>query len=225
MKYALTLLSAASLATTAFAAYVPTQPWSTLTPAGTLTATSDASDKTFGIVVQTLDADYKKVKRDDTLVTQIGDGQIQYPTTTSYETAMDTPTAVYVNTQPLVTQIGDGQIQFPTGDNTQYEAPSTKLHDEVYEVGVPDFSKILSMVLEDGVLYDSQDRIGSIFSNNQFQFDDPTPQSGAVSEDGYLALGDQVEFYECLSGDFYNLYNSPIAVYCLPIQFRAIELR
>ncbi|ODV83382.1 hypothetical protein CANARDRAFT_25034 [[Candida] arabinofermentans NRRL YB-2248] len=186
MKYALTLMSAASLATTAFAAYVPTQPWSTLTPTGTLTATSDVAGKTFGIVVQTLDAGYKKVKRDDALVTQIGDGQIQYPTTTSYETAMDTPTAVYVNTQPLVTQIGDGQIQFPTGDNTQYEAPSTSYtpctttyyyntfvtqindgqiqatnlpqpstdneelselqeeYDEVYEVGVPDFSNTLT---------------------------------------------------------------------------------
>ncbi|ODV83175.1 hypothetical protein CANARDRAFT_203814 [[Candida] arabinofermentans NRRL YB-2248] len=84
---------------------------------------------------------------------------------------------------------------------------------------------------EYGVLYDTSNRIGSIVSNDQFQFDGPVPQSGAiyaagwaVDENQYLALGDQIEFYECLSGDFYNLYDTAIADYCIAVQFKAVEL-
>ncbi|ODV86720.1 hypothetical protein CANARDRAFT_27134 [[Candida] arabinofermentans NRRL YB-2248] len=89
----------------------------------------------------------------------------------------------------------------------------------------------LAVTLAEGILYDSQGRVGAIVSNNQFQFDGPPPQSGsiyaagwAVSEDGYLALGDSTQFYECLSGDFYNLYNADIADQCNPIQIKLVEL-
>ncbi|ODV83846.1 hypothetical protein CANARDRAFT_202216 [[Candida] arabinofermentans NRRL YB-2248] len=89
----------------------------------------------------------------------------------------------------------------------------------------------LMVTLTEGILYDSENRIGSIVSNNQFQFDGPTPQAGAIyaagwaiDEDGYLALGDQQEFWECLSGDFYNLYNADIADQCEPIYIRLVEL-
>ena len=66
--------------------------------------------------------------------------------------------------------------------------------------------------MKNGILTDPQGRIGYIASNQQFQFDDP-PQLGAiwtagfsVCENGSLALGDDVIWWKCLSGSFYNLY-------------------
>lgn len=71
----------------------------------------------------------------------------------------------------------------------------------------------LEITLKAGVLKDSQDRTGYIAANNQFQFDGP-PQTGAIYTAGWsacgngsLALGGSTVFYQCLSGDFYNLYD------------------
>ncbi|KAK8120653.1 hypothetical protein PG999_004773 [Apiospora kogelbergensis] len=87
---------------------------------------------------------------------------------------------------------------------------------------------VLVMTLKDGTTKDSQDRIGYIASNNQFQFDKPA-QAGAlltsgfsVCENNVLALGDTKTFYRCLSGTFYNLYNKNWAEQCEPVSIIAL---
>ncbi|ODV87449.1 hypothetical protein CANARDRAFT_26844 [[Candida] arabinofermentans NRRL YB-2248] len=89
----------------------------------------------------------------------------------------------------------------------------------------------LAVTLTDGILYDASGRVGSIVSNYQFQFDGPPPQSGyiyaagwSIDEDGYLALGDSTEFFECLSGDFYNLYYDSVGDQCSPVEILMVEL-
>ena len=89
----------------------------------------------------------------------------------------------------------------------------------------------LEMSIKDGILTDDKGRVGSIVANRQFQFDGPPPQAGAlyaagwsITPDGNLALGDQDVFYQCLSGDFYNLYDESIAAQCHPVYLQAIDL-
>ncbi|KAI1008090.1 hypothetical protein K3495_g130 [Podosphaera aphanis] len=81
----------------------------------------------------------------------------------------------------------------------------------------------LTLRLENGQLIDSKGRLGYIASNYQFQFDGP-PQENADSVGGYsacnngsLALKESDVFYQCLSGDFYNLYDRSWAPQCSPI--------
>jgi len=78
----------------------------------------------------------------------------------------------------------------------------------------------LEITLKDGVLLDSQDRTGYIAANHQFQFDGP-PQTGAIYTAGWsacangsLALGGEATFHQCLSGDFYNLYDESTGEQC-----------
>jgi hypothetical protein len=86
----------------------------------------------------------------------------------------------------------------------------------------------LLMTLKDGITYDSQLRTGYIASNYQFQFDAP-PQSNAlvtsgfaVCENNLLSLGDSQTFYRCLSGTFYNLYNTNWAPQCEAVSIIAL---
>jgi hypothetical protein len=81
----------------------------------------------------------------------------------------------------------------------------------------------LTVTLANGVLTDSQQRIGYIASNYQFQFDGP-PQAGAIYTAGFsvlsnssLALGSSAVFYQCYSGGFYNLYDRHWAAQCEPV--------
>lgn len=81
------------------------------------------------------------------------------------------------------------------------------------------------MTLKDGVLKDAQGRTGYISDSYQFQFDKP-PQSGSiftagfsVCSNGTLALGPSAVFWQCLSGDFYNLYDRHWAEQCSPVEF------
>lgn len=71
---------------------------------------------------------------------------------------------------------------------------------------------------------DSEERTGYIASNFQFQFDSP-PQAGAIYTSGFsacsngsLALGGSAVFYECDSGDFFNLYDRSWAAQCSPVE-------
>ncbi|RSL72176.1 hypothetical protein CEP53_001207 [Fusarium sp. AF-6] len=84
---------------------------------------------------------------------------------------------------------------------------------------------VLVMTLKDGVLKDAQGRTGYISDSYQFQFDEP-PQSGSiftagfsVCSNGTLALGPSAVFWQCLSGDFYNLYDRHWAEQCSPVEF------
>jgi hypothetical protein len=86
----------------------------------------------------------------------------------------------------------------------------------------------LVLTLADGILKDSKDRTGYVASNYQFQFDGP-PQAGAIYTDGFstcsngsLALGSSTTFYQCLSGDFYNLYDRHWAAQCEPVDIVAM---
>ncbi|KAK4184105.1 hypothetical protein QBC35DRAFT_67786 [Podospora australis] len=83
---------------------------------------------------------------------------------------------------------------------------------------------VLLSELHDGVITDSAGRTGYIAANYQFQFDKP-PQAGAIYTAGFyqcangsLALGDSAVFYQCRSGDFYNLYDRWWAEQCSPVE-------
>jgi hypothetical protein len=81
----------------------------------------------------------------------------------------------------------------------------------------------LLVTLKDGVLKDAQDRTGNIVANYQFQFDAPLQDNAiytsgfSVCDDRTLAIGENKTFYQCLSGDFYNLYDRDWAEQCKPI--------
>ncbi|KAI0505738.1 hypothetical protein F5B22DRAFT_495476 [Xylaria bambusicola] len=87
---------------------------------------------------------------------------------------------------------------------------------------------VLVLKLKDGSTYDAQGRTGYIASNYQFQFDAPA-QAGALFTSGFslcdnniMALGSSKTFYQCLSGDFYNLYDRTWAEQCEPVSLIAI---
>ncbi|KAI3324430.1 hypothetical protein HD806DRAFT_522213 [Xylariaceae sp. AK1471] len=86
----------------------------------------------------------------------------------------------------------------------------------------------LVVKLQDGSTLDAQGRTGYIASNYQFQFDAPA-QAGALFNSGFsvcggnvLALGSSKTFYQCLSGDFYNLYDRSWAAQCEPVSIIAV---
>ena len=107
MQYKKSLITSTFLAS-ALASYIPSEPWTTLTPdedypSGAITDHL----RTFGIAVQPITsasatATASVDKRD--VVSQIGDGQIQATTATEAQ---------------VVSQIGDGQIQATTATEAQ----------------------------------------------------------------------------------------------------------
>ena len=299
MQYKKTL-AASALATSALAAYVPGQPWSTLTPSATFKGGITDYASTFGIAVQPIATPASVAKR---AVSQIGDGQVQATTKTTSTLAPKAPISqigdgqiqATTKTQAApVSQIGDGQIQATTktqaapvsqiGDGqiqattkTQ-AAPVSQIGDgqiqattktAVSQIGdgqiqatktaTAGASQIqdgqvqasnqgkapndpvgavsckvdgtLEMNLKGGILTDGKGRIGSIVANRQFQFDGPPPQAGAIfaagwslTPEGNLAIGDNDVFYQCLSGNFYNLYDQHIGSQCTPVHLSAIDL-
>jgi len=87
----------------------------------------------------------------------------------------------------------------------------------------------LEITLKDGVLTDSKDRTGYIAANNQFQFDGPA-QTGAIYTAGWsacgngsLALGGTTVFFQCLSGDFYNLYDKSTGEQCNEVHINIVK--
>ncbi|MCJ1311292.1 hypothetical protein MMC25_004963 [Agyrium rufum] len=146
-----------------------------------------------------------------------------------------------VTTAPAVSQSTDGQPEASTSvpavsqsTDGQPEASSTTAG-----AAAPTSSTVtvacaspgtLELTLADGVLKDGKGRTGYIASNFQFQFDDP-PQAGAlitagfsVCGNGSLALGGSNTFYQCLSGNFYNLYNTNWAAQCSPVIINTLTL-
>ncbi|KAL8339713.1 hypothetical protein RB601_006020 [Gaeumannomyces tritici] len=87
---------------------------------------------------------------------------------------------------------------------------------------------VLVMSLKDSVAKDALDRTAYIASNFQFQFDGP-PQAGAIYTAGFslcpnglLALGNSTQFWQCKSGEFWNLYDRNWAAQCDPVVFKAM---
>ena len=172
-------------------------------------------------------------------VSQIGDGQIQATTKTTAAAVSqigDGQIQATTNTTVApVSQITDGQIQATTLTSATIipspaPAPITNGTDPVTAETCKS-SGTLEMNLKGGILTDGKGRIGSIVANRQFQFDGPPPQAGAIyaagwsiTPEGNLALGDQDTFYQCLSGDFYNLYDKHIGSQCHEVYLQAIDL-
>ncbi|CAI4545119.1 BAP_1a_G0028260.mRNA.1.CDS.1 [Saccharomyces cerevisiae] len=213
--------SVAALSATASAeGYTPGEPWSTLTPTGSISCGAAEYTTTFGIAVQAITS--SKAKRD--VISQIGDGQVQ---ATSAATAQATDSQAQATTTATPTsseKISSSASKTSTNATSSCATPSLK--DSSCKN-----SGTLELTLKDGVLTDAKGRIGSIVANRQFQFDGPPPQAGAIyaagwsiTEDGYLALGDSDVFYQCLSGNFYNLYDQNVAEQCSAIHLEAVSL-
>ena len=256
MQYKKSLAATALLASSGLAAYVPGNPWSTLTPSGTYKGGLTDYSSTFGIAVQPIATSSSVAKR---AVSQIGDGQVQAATKTQAAPVSqigDGQIQATTKTQAApVSQIGDGQIQATTkttqaasqiGDGQVQAATKTASAASQIADGQVQQNKdpkdpvgavsckvdgTLQMNLKGGILTDEKGRIGSIVANRQFQFDGPPPQAGAIyaagwslTPQGNLALGDSDVFYQCLSGNFYNLYDQSIGAQCHPVHLSAIDL-
>ncbi|KAL8730710.1 MAG: hypothetical protein Q9166_003902 [cf. Caloplaca sp. 2 TL-2023] len=158
-------------------------------------------------------------------VTVISDGQPQAPT-------LPTPTT----TRLPVSQISDAQPQAPSVTSAPSAAsassgPESSSAASGITMVACKSEGTLAITLADGVLKDAQGRTGYIASNYQFQFDAP-PQAGAIYTSGFsacsngtLALGGSNVFYQCLSGNFYNLYDRQWAPQCSPITINLLQLQ
>jgi hypothetical protein len=180
-------------------------------------------------------------------VSTIIDGQPQAPTmpkTTAIavSTISDGQPQASTGTVKPVSTISDGQPQATTGTVVAVSTISDSQPQATTSGAAPaSTSMATSMVacktnssleisLADGVLTDSVGRTGYIAANFQFQFDKP-PQAGAiytagwsVCANGSLALGGSNVFYQCLSGNFFNLYNENWAAQCSPVTIETLEL-
>ncbi|KAG7809526.1 hypothetical protein KL921_003523 [Ogataea angusta] len=198
---------------------------------GQIQATTSTSSKSTAadIVTQIGDGQIQATSKSSStstaadVVSQITDGQIQATTSTKASSA---------TTSGVISQISDGQIQASStaSSKTSSASSSTATGDYITSVSCKK-EGALAMTLKDGILYDSDGRIGSIVANRQFQFDGPPPQAGAIyadgwsiSPDGYLAIGNSTIFYQCLSGTFYNLYDQSIGGQCNEVYLKAVEL-
>ncbi|AJR75263.1 Cis3p [Saccharomyces cerevisiae YJM1388] len=214
--------SVAALSATASAeGYTPGEPWSTLTPTGSISCGAAEYTTTFGIAVQAITS--SKAKRD--VISQIGDGQVQ---ATSAATAQATDSQAQATT--TATPTSSEKIS-SSASKTSTNATSSSCATPSLKDSSCKNSGTLELTLKNGVLTDAKGRIGSIVANRQFQFDGPPPQAGAIyaagwsiTEDGYLALGDSDVFYQCLSGNFYNLYDQNVAEQCSAIHLEAVSL-
>lgn len=146
-------------------------------------------------------------------VSQIADGQSQAKTS--------------ITTRTLVSRVSDAQSQALAATDPAAAASNSSRTRLV----ACKSEGTLELTLSDGVLKDAQGRTGYIASNFQFQFDAP-PQAGAIYTSGFsicsngsLALGGSNIFYQCLSGNFYNLYDRYWAAQCSPVTIQTLTLQ
>ena len=212
--------SVAALSATASAeGYTPGEPWSTLTPTGSISCGAAEYTTTFGIAVQAITS--SKAKRD--VISQIGDGQVQATSAAATDSQVQASTTA---TPTSSEKISSSASKTSSTNATSSSCATPSLKDSSCKN-----SGTLELTLKDGVLTDAKGRIASIVANRQFQVDGPPPQAGAIyaagwsiTEDGYLALGDSDVFYQCLSGNFYNLYDQNVAEQCSAIHLEAVSL-
>ncbi|EDO19007.1 hypothetical protein Kpol_2002p78 [Vanderwaltozyma polyspora DSM 70294] len=180
-------------------------------------------------------------------VSQIGDGQIQATTAKNTEAAISqigdgqVQATTAKNTEAAASQITDGQIQASTRVTSTLEpasGSSSASSASASSTGPLEINNVscgtnstLSMTLKGGILTDSNGRIGSVVANRQFQFDGPPPQAGAIyaagwfiTPEGNLAIGSNDVFYQCLSGNFHNLYEESIGTQCAPVPLEIVSL-
>ncbi|KAI2633427.1 hypothetical protein GGS21DRAFT_491152 [Xylaria nigripes] len=117
--------------------------------------------------------------------------------------------------------------------NGKFEITVAKTDDEKRsvpeEIGACDSTGAVVITLRDGKIVDAKGRIGYIGSDYQFQFD-KLAQSGALITGGFsvcegntLALGSSKTFFQCRSGDIYNLYDRTWAAHCKPASVIAVR--
>ncbi len=187
-------------------------------------------------------------------VTAMSDGQPQAPTMHMTVSAVsqksDAQPQAPTGTASAVSQKSDAQPQAPTGtasavsqkSDAQPQAPSSAAAAASPSASGSSSSSgtvmvacasnsTLALTLADGILHDAKGRTGYIAANYQFQFDAP-PQAGAlftsgfsVCSNGSLALGGSNVFYQCLSGNFYNLYDRHWAAQCSPVTINTLMLK
>ncbi|KAF2240161.1 hypothetical protein EV356DRAFT_527995 [Viridothelium virens] len=158
-------------------------------------------------------------------ISQISDGQPQAPTGSPVSQISDGQPQAPTST--AVSEISDGQPQ-ATGISRRAAGSSPSGTGAMVACSSDD---TLTMTLEGGILKDNKGRTGYIASNYQFQFDNP-PQAGAlytagfsVCSNGSLALGGNSTFYQCRSGNFFNLYNENWAPQCSPVTINVVQLQ
>ncbi|CAI4570490.1 AAC_collapsed_G0032130.mRNA.1.CDS.1 [Saccharomyces cerevisiae] len=200
-----------------------------------------AAKSTAAAVSQITDGQVQAAKSTAATVSQITDGQVQAAKSTAAAASQisDGQVQATTSTKAAASQITDGQIQASktTSGASQVSDGQVQATAEVKDANDPvdvvscNNNSTLSMSLSKGILTDRKGRIGSIVANRQFQFDGPPPQAGAIyaagwsiTPEGNLALGDQDTFYQCLSGDFYNLYDKHIGSQCHEVYLQAIDL-
>ena len=206
------------------------------------TTTAAVSKKsTAAAVSQITDGQVQAAKSTAAAASQISDGQVQAAKSTAAAASQisDGQVQATTSTKAAASQITDGQIQASktTSGASQVSDGQVQATAEVKDANDPvdvvscNNNSTLSMSLSKGILTDRKGRIGSIVANRQFQFDGPPPQAGAIyaagwsiTPEGNLALGDQDTFYQCLSGDFYNLYDKHIGSQCHEVYLQAIDL-
>jgi len=151
-------------------------------------------------------------------VSQIGDGQIQAPT--------GKPARLPAPSGPAPKgPAPKGPAAGPPSMNGMASMPGMMKRAANYCTGG---SKPVRMKLSNGILKDQNGRTGYIADNRQFQFDAP-PQAGAQLTAGYslckigdasfLALGQSTTWWQCLSGEFFNLYDKNVAPQCNAVRF------
>lgn len=212
--------SVAALSATASAeGYTPGEPWSTLTPTGSISCGAAEYTTTFGIAVQAITS--SKAKRD--VISQIGDGQVQATSAAATDSQ--------VQASSTATPTSSEKISSSASKTSSTNATSSSCATPSLKDSSCKNSGTLELTLKDGVLTDAKGRIGSIVANRQFQFDGPPPQAGAlyaagwsISNDGNLAIGNTTVFYQCLSGNFYNLYDEVIGTQCEPVYLKVVDL-
>ena len=162
-------------------------------------------------------------------VTETIDGQIVAPTISAV------PASQMSDAQPVykltITTLAMSQVSSqPVPLSTKTAPAATSSAASGPTIVACQTNGTLALTLDNGILKDSKGRTGYIASNYQFQFDDP-PQAGALLTAGFsvcgnhsLALGGSTTFYQCLSGNFYNLYNTNWAPQCSPVTINAVTL-
>ena len=124
-------------------------------------------------------------------------------------------------------QAPDGQAG--NAAQPQASAPDSSGSSPLHIVGC-NTPNTLVLTLSGGRLLDSTGRTGYVAANYQIQFDKP-PQAGAIFTGGFsacangsLALGGSTIFHQCLSGNFYNLYDRSWAAQCVPVYIELVRL-
>ncbi len=169
------------------------------------------------------------IESTETGASQINDGQVQAEKTGSASvTSASSAESSSVESSPAVTSaVTSSSVSNSTTSTTASESAESSVVPSVACYNSGD----LAMTLKEGILRDAKGRIGSIVANQQFQFDGPPPQAGAiyaagwsVTPDGNLAIGDNDVFWQCLSGDFYNIYDENIGSLCYRAHLKIIDL-